>query len=369
MPRLLCLALALSFLGLGVALPSQAQSNDGTLFHQGLTQPRSSGAPKALDALSDLVGQWDVQFTTYPTDSTTVTQPAQAIITTMNRGHGYMERLHMDDYDGAGQARSTMTFLTFTPSISQWTMGAVDSFTESIQLFNGDLTDGALVMRDVQRRTGSTFLVHYRVTLTRHGRDHFTQALHTSIDHGKTWRPRLTKTYTRRAETADFMAGTSEVGRPADNLPDEARQFDFVLGDWSAQHTLTQPNGQSFGWTTNATASYALNGHAIIEYSWFNTDPNLPEAATTIVRIYNRAMKRWDCLYLNNRADSPLFFGGAQDGDEIVLHLFLTDSSSPISRFVFHDVKKDTYRWYSATSSDRGKTYTKTWTIDFTRND
>ncbi|MEM6647634.1 MAG: DUF1579 family protein [Bacteroidota bacterium] len=369
MTRLLDLVALLSIAALIAAVPATAQSNDGTFFLEGLTQVRSAGAPAALDAMSDLVGQWDVTFTTYPTDSTSTSQPAQAIITTMNRGHGYMERLFTADFDGSGQERSTMTFLTFTPSANQWTMGTVDSFTESVQLFNGDLTDGNLVVRDAQRRLGSTFLVHYRVTITPDGPDRFTQELHTSTDYGETWRARITKTYARRAETDGFMAGLSSFGSPAANLPKEARQFDFMIGEWTGQNTINQPGGQRAQWQATATAGYVLNGHAVLEYHWFDTDPGLPDAATTIVRIYNRAMRRWDCLYLNNRGNSPLYFGGSMDGDEMVLHSFTTDTASPISRYVFHSIEADRYQWYGATSTDRGDSFAKGWIIDIKRND
>ena len=68
-----------------------------------------------------------------------------------------------------------------------------------------------------------------------------------------------------------------------------------------------------------------------------------------------------------NRANSLLFFGGQKEGDNIVLHNFETHADDAISRWVFHSIEKDGYKWYGETSRDRGKTYRTTWIIEMTR--
>jgi hypothetical protein len=130
---------------------------------------------------------------------------------------------------------------------------------------------------------------------------------------------------------------------------------------------LTFPNGQRAQWPANATAVYALNGSAVLEFNWFDLDPNLPDAATTILRLYNRGMRRWENLYMTNRSQSVLLFGSVQEGDEIVLHSFEAGASGTMSRWVFHGIEKDAYQWYGASSTDRGENWNTTWTIDFAR--
>ncbi len=56
-----------------------------------------------------------------------------------------------------------------------------------------------------------------------------------------------------------------------------------------------------------------------------------------------------------------------EEGDDIVLHPFEAGASGPMSRWVFNGIEKDAYHWYGETSSDRGKTWTKTWLIDVER--
>lgn len=106
----------------------------------------------------------------------------------------------------------------------------------------------------------------------------------------------------------------------------------------------------------------------ILDGSWMNVDPNLPDAATTILRIYKRQMRQWESMYTTNRGNGILYFGGVQEGDRIVLHNFDSDTSfSPISYWIFHDIQGDSYSWHAETSRDRGKTFQDTWKIEATR--
>ncbi|MCB0280051.1 MAG: hypothetical protein KDD94_11130, partial [Calditrichaeota bacterium] len=158
-------------------------------------------------------------------------------------------------------------------------------------------------------------------------------------------------------------------GRAAEGLPAEARQFDFLIGAYDAQQEFLRPNANSIKFPSTTTAVYALNGSAILEFSWYNVDPSLPNASTSIIRIYNRAMRRWESLFMTNRGNGNLFFGGYKESDRIILTLFEHNTSDPrISRFVFHSVEKDSYKWYGENSSDHGKSYQKFWIIEMKKH-
>ena len=123
-------------------------------------------------------------------------------------------------------------------------------------------------------------------------------------------------------ESADLLAVGAGLGSAAPDLPEEARQFDFLLGEWDAYQDITLPTGQNYKFPSTTTAVRAMNGHAILEFNWYDTDPSLADAATSIIRIYNRAMRRWESLYVTNRFNGQLFFGGVKEGDELILTLF-----------------------------------------------
>jgi hypothetical protein len=132
------------------------------------------------------------------------------------------------------------------------------------------------------------------------------------------------KTYVRRSDDPVFLAPGPEFGQPSPDRNEHSADFDFLIGSFDA----------------------------------------------AIVRIYNRSMRRWESLYMTNRGNSVLFFGGRMEGDEMVLVLFDTDlGGGPLTRFVFHDMRPDGYSWFSEVSNDRGATFKKTWLIGVNRSD
>ncbi len=349
--------------------PLAAQpTRDGHLFDQGRTMTEKSvRAHDNLDKMKNILGQWDVEVTTYPTDSTTHTANGIADVSYMNRGYAYMSRIHVSEFDEAGNEANLMHFLTYSPGNGVWVLGEASSYSESISMYNGGFENGDLVLTTAVRRRGGSLLTMYRTVYSFSDKNTFSLTTSTSADNGSTWDTGMKQVYSRRATRDGFMLPPKGIGTPSPDRPAAGNQFDFLLGEWNATHKINL-NGQWIQFGTNATAVHALNGHAILEHSWFNTDPNLPDAATTIVRVYNRSMRRWESLYMTNRSNSPLFFGGREEDGNIVLHNFeanMTDASIP--RYVFHDLSEDTYAWYAESSFDRGKTYNKTWTIEFAR--
>lgn len=354
---------------------------DGVRFDPGaaMTEP-AEGAPEGLASLAWMRGDHDV-FCTYVVDDTTKYE-AQGVasITFMNRGYSLMERFYCADFYGAGTEVSTLAFIVANPQRGLYSWSEANSYTQSIDVYSGAANalagdDGKgpwkLVLRHAERHNGNDVLTYYRMTIERETASGFTTTLDESTDFGETWKRRVVKRYGPMTRVdATFLAPDGSYGSPAPDLPEEAHDFDFLVGEWDASNDMTFPNGQTARWKANATAVYMMNGHCVMEFNWFDTDPNLPDAATTIVRLWNGQMRRWENLYLTNRSNSPLYFGGVREGDRIVLHRFNADAEgATINRWIFHSMEKNTYGWYGYTSRDRGETWAKTWIIDFARKD
>lgn len=338
---------------------------DGKRFDAGaeMSAP-AAGAPTQTARLAFWIGQWDVVYESFAADSLVARADATSEVTFMNRGHALMERFYCTDYDGAGNDLATIAFTMFNKANDVWAQGVANSYTEKITMFSGGFEGERLVMHDARRHRGGVVLTHYRRVIDRRDEAHVVVEDLVSTDFGKTWKTTRRFSYTRRPASDDFMAPSSAYGEPAPGLPPEARQFDFLIGEWNNSHDITFPNGQNARFPTHATAVYALNGHAVMEHSWYDVDPNLPDAATTIVRLYNRQMRRWECMYSTNRFNGILHFGGVKEGNRIMLHQFDADASdSPISQWIFHDMGTDSYDWHANTSRDRGETWKKTWLI------
>lgn len=367
---------------------------DGKLFDSGVerTQPADT-APEQLTHLAPLVGDWTVAMELYQPgpEGVTVTKSAgRARVTFMNRGHALMERTRVDHFDGTGEGQghrmSTLAFLNVDAQ-GLWTVGEGNSWTESIRLYSGgsiefDLPtrDGSveaktrLVVHDALRPGGGPTLLLLRRAYELEGTDRFTMTQEASTDLGETWSPSLVRRYTRhRPEGTEtpfdpqFFPVRDDVGLPATDRAEEAAQFDFLLGEFDAKHWQSTPQGER-EWQSVGTAVHVLDGHAVLEFDSFDGDPSLPDAATSILRIYNRSMRQWESLFLPNRTHRPLYFGGVQEGDRIVLHLFdATTGPGSVFQWIFYDMKKDSYLWKGLRSPDRGETYQPTWTIEFKR--
>ena len=177
----------------------------------------------------------------------------------------------------------------------------------------------------------------------------------------------MIRRYRKRPSADGFFPVRDDIGLASPDRPAEAAQFDFLLGEFDASHWRQSPQGE-IRWRSNATAVHVLDGHALLEFDWHEMDPSLPDAATSILRVYNRSMRRWESLFLPNRTNSALYFGGVQEGERIVLHPFDAQTGgNPISQWIFFDIGADAYRWKGLRSLDRGQTFSPTWTIDFAR--
>lgn len=352
--------------GLSLAASLSAEYRNGSSFDPGGEMTaRAEGAPAELDRVTGFLGQWDVEIARPRPEGQTVKARGSAEITFMNRGHALLENFYSEDLDGHELA--ALHFLGFNPASQRWFLAGADSWDEHAWVADGGFLGDALMFSDVRRVGGGIALSTSRHTFVQSAPNSLQLTIESSNDGGATFSMVEERTYSRREVKADFMQPHSTHGTPAPDRVEEAAEFDFLIGEWNTSHDLTFPNGQSAQWNANGTAVYALNGSAVLEFNWFDVDPNLPDAATTILRLYNRNMRRWENLFVPNRGHSILLFGGVREGDDIVLHPFEAGASGTMSRWVFHGVEKDAYHWYGETSSDRGATWTKTWVIDAER--
>jgi hypothetical protein len=349
--------------------PARGQMRDGRLFDPGvaMTEP-AEGAPPELSKMLYVLGQWDVDYREFRADTLFRSGRGLASITLMNRGHAIMERMYCklcaDSLDV-----NTLSFLGYDHRSNVWNLGEANGFTESMSVHSGDFEEDDLVLRNAIRRGGGPVVTTYRKTYRKNDSD-FSVDTDVSTDYGETWKPWIQKRYSHRAPEDSFLMGASKYGVPDPTQPEEARAFDFLIGTYDAPMQFHFLDGRNPAFESTTTAVFAMNGQAILEYGWYDVDKRLPDAATSIIRLYNRAMRRWESIYMANRSNGTLFFGGRQEGDEIILSEFESDlDNGPIQRWVFHDIGTDGYHWYGAQSFDRGKTYSKYWIIDMTRKE
>ena len=153
----------------------------------------------------------------------------------------------------------------------------------------------------------------------------------------------------------------------------EARQFDFWIGEWDVNLRRIQEDNTWVDWKkSKAHIHRILNGRAILEL-WEEQSSDLPQ--NTIVgyslRYYDQQLKKW-VLWLNwpgvNQSGSTTLTGTFRHNrGEFFKSQALNDSTELLSRYTFSDITPNALRWDDTFSKDGGKTWANNWVMEFAR--
>lgn len=150
------------------------------------------------------------------------------------------------------------------------------------------------------------------------------------------------------------------------DLPAEARQFDFWVGEWDVNLRIRQPD---FSWkdTHRAVARIypILNGKAVLEL-W-----DSERIKGYSLRYYDPARGEWT-LWLNwpgaNRAGSSSLSGGFRHGrGDFFSSSENADGTTTLARYSFNDIGPRSLRWDDAYTRDGGETWSNNWIMEFSR--
>lgn len=329
----------------------------------GMQMTAPSGlAPEPLSNVSFMHGQWQVEWIDHRSGSEK-TQQGIADIRWINRGHALSEEFHAD----GETPQDSLFLLAYATSVGHFSLGEVDARSRSITLFDGHWAHDRLLLEAVQRTGGGSVRTHLRLHITPVEAG-FDSRLESSSDHGMSWQTVLEKRYRPRQSKLDWFIRQPQTAQADAHWP-QARQFDFLIGHWVNQNRIRVGPDQFAEFPAHSVASHALNGQAIREFSSYDVDPNNPEAATTIIRIFNPAMRQWENLYMTNRSNTLLHFNGRQEGEEMVLHnLGIDMRAANVPMYRFFDIEADRFSWQARSSTDQGASWQNNWDITATRS-
>ena len=155
----------------------------------------------------------------------------------------------------------------------------------------------------------------------------------------------------------------------APNLPAEARQFDFWIGEWDVNLRV---RGDDLSWADRhrATAHIypILSGKAVLEL-W--SEDRVPGIKGFSLRYFDTARGEW-VLWLNwpgaDRSGSTSLSGSFRHGrGEFFGTRTGQDGTETLSRYTFSDITDTSLRWDDAFSTDGGRTWTHGWIMEFSR--
>jgi len=152
--------------------------------------------------------------------------------------------------------------------------------------------------------------------------------------------------------------------------PEEERQFDFWVGEWSVQNrALGKDGGWSDAGKSTARIRPILGGRAILE-EWDGKSGKHQNTFGISVRYYNAQTSRW-VIILNwpnaERAGFSNMEGSFRHGRAEFFPPSTFDGKPPrATRFTFSDALPDSCRWDMASPVEGGGWLT-TWIMEFSR--
>jgi hypothetical protein len=152
-------------------------------------------------------------------------------------------------------------------------------------------------------------------------------------------------------------------------LPDGARDFDFLIGEWSVRHRrLARRLAHDTHWIEfqgSAAARKILGGLGNLDDIAINL-PTGPYIGATL-RLFNPSTGRWSIHWMDGRhpgLDPPVI--GRFDGNRGVFYGDDTFEGLPVRvRFIWTVVSSVACRWEQAFSTDGERSWETNWTMEF----
>ena len=153
---------------------------------------------------------------------------------------------------------------------------------------------------------------------------------------------------------------------PAAGMEEKLALFGQFVGDWEMEDRWLKDDGT---WGV---------GRGGIHWRWILEGRGMQDTFTeidektgkefpwgTTLRFYDPKIDAWRSTWSSPRQGAVKTFIGRKAGDRIVLER--TSEEGHLWKWIFSNIKKDSFRWHSEMSRDNGKTWTLTEEMDVKR--
>lgn len=155
-----------------------------------------------------------------------------------------------------------------------------------------------------------------------------------------------------------------EVARYLQGPGDEAKQFDFLIGDWAVEATRFKEDGTpAFNYAASWSAKHLNEGRMVFDDFKALGPTGVPVSSFVTLRTYCEVTKRWEIVGLQALQPAlPTEWHGQSEGGEMHLEAIATLPSGQRiqTKIRFFDVSSASFSWESSMSLDQGKTWRKT---------
>lgn len=146
---------------------------------------------------------------------------------------------------------------------------------------------------------------------------------------------------------------------------EEARQFDFWLGDWKLSWPAEQSGGEAGETGSGSNRISRPFGDCVIEENFAFDDGRFLGRSLS---VYDEAAGLWRQTWVDSSGGYLLFTGGF-DGEimELRTQPVERDGETVLNRMVFRDITSTSLRWDWQRSRDGGETWNDLWNISYVR--
>jgi hypothetical protein len=158
---------------------------------------------------------------------------------------------------------------------------------------------------------------------------------------------------------AEMIKGLSADG-PDPELKEKLMLFGQFVGDWDIlEDRFFRQDGTEFVQSGELHWGWILDGRAVQDVWMFrDEDTKRLIPAGTTVRFYDPEIDAWQSTWITPLDRVVKKFIGRKVGGEIVLERY-GNEGNPL-KWIFSEIKRDSFRWRSEESKDGGKT----WMVD-----
>ena len=152
------------------------------------------------------------------------------------------------------------------------------------------------------------------------------------------------------------------ASNPSSELGDAASIYAWLIGSWDVRTVDYQSDGKRHESTGEWHFSWVLEGRAVQDV-WISPPRTQRNAALsktgnrygTSLRVYDSKISAWRVTWLNPVSGAHDELVGKRKGSDIVQEG--RDADGNQMRWVFTDIKPDSFRWYGERSYDGGQTW------------
>jgi hypothetical protein len=147
------------------------------------------------------------------------------------------------------------------------------------------------------------------------------------------------------------------ASEPDPELKEKLDLFGQFVGDWDIlEDRFYLPNGKEAAQRGELHWGWILGGRAVQDvWMYYDEEAKRLVPAGTTVRFYNPEIDAWNSVWITPVGNVVLQFIGRKIGGEIVLEG--KDTNGALLKWIFSDIKKDSFTWREKKSSDGGRTW------------